>query len=89
MLETTDGFKIAEIDLELRGPGEFFGTRQSGLPSLQIANLMTDGDLLTIARREAFNIIATDPHLRLSAHRLLRKYFEERLRDAMSLVQAG
>jgi ATP-dependent DNA helicase RecG len=89
MLETTDGFKIAEIDLELRGPGEFFGTKQSGLPSLQIANLMTDGDLLTLARREAFNIIATDPHLRLPTHQLLRKYFEERLRDAMSLVQVG
>ena len=47
MVQTTDGFKIAEVDLKLRGPGEFFGTRQSGLPALRIANLVDDADLLT------------------------------------------
>ena len=89
MLDTTDGFKIAEIDLELRGPGDFFGTRQSGLPELQIANLLTDGDILTLARREAFELIEHDPQLRLPEHQLLRKYFRERMRDALAFIQAG
>jgi ATP-dependent DNA helicase RecG len=53
MTETQDGFKIAEKDLELRGPGEFFGTRQSGLPSLKVANILRDAVLLEEARREA------------------------------------
>ncbi len=89
MLETSDGFKIAEIDLDLRGPGEYFGTRQSGLPELQIANLVTDGEILTTARREAFNIIEIDPHLRSSAHHSLRKYFTQRWKDALAFIQVG
>ncbi|MBI1803560.1 MAG: ATP-dependent DNA helicase RecG [Ignavibacteriae bacterium] len=89
MVETVDGFKIAEIDLQLRGPGEFFGTKQSGLPELQIANLVTDGDILTLARREAFLIIEHDPHLRLPEHQPLRRYFSEKWREALALVQVG
>lgn len=89
MVETTDGFKIAEIDLEIRGPGEFFGTRQSGIPQLQLANLMTDGSLLLEAREEAYRIIADDPHLRRIDHGTLRTYFDERLADAMTMVQGG
>jgi ATP-dependent DNA helicase RecG len=89
MLATNDGFKIAEIDLEIRGPGEFFGTRQSGLPQLQIANLMTDGLLLNDARREAYKLIDEDPHLRREEHASLRKYFSERLSDAMTMIQGG
>ena len=89
MLDTTDGFKIAEIDLELRGPGDFFGKRQSGLPELHIANLLTDGELLTLARHEAFQLIENDPHLRLPEHLPLRKHFQERMKDALALVQVG
>ncbi|MBI4548348.1 MAG: ATP-dependent DNA helicase RecG [Ignavibacteriae bacterium] len=89
MLETADGFKIAEIDLELRGPGEFFGTRQSGLPELQIANLVSDLDILSLARREAFQLIEHDPHLRYPEHQQLRKHFEERMKDALAFVQVG
>ena len=89
MAETTDGFKIAEIDLELRGPGEFFGTRQSGLPELQIANLVTDGDILTSARREAFLVIEHDPHLRKPEHKTLRQYFSVRWKEALALIQVG
>ena len=89
MLETVDGFKIAEIDLELRGPGDFFGTRQSGLPELQIANLTTDGELLNISRREAFRIVEHDPHLRHPVHQSLRKYFQERMKDALAFVEVG
>jgi ATP-dependent DNA helicase RecG len=53
MVETSDGFKIAETDLQLRGPGEFFGTKQAGLPAFRVANLLRDRDLLELARKEA------------------------------------
>jgi ATP-dependent DNA helicase RecG len=89
MLETTDGFKIAEIDLELRGPGEFFGTRQSGIPELQIANLVTDGEILTTARAEAFRIVQEDPHLRLPEHQPLRKQLADRWKEALAYMQVG
>jgi ATP-dependent DNA helicase RecG len=54
MVETEDGFVIAERDLEIRGPGDFFGTRQSGLPAFRVANLVRDRALLERAREEAF-----------------------------------
>lgn len=63
MVKTNDGFKIAEEDLAIRGPGEFFGTRQSGMPDLKIANIVRDASLLNEARKEAFNIIDIDPEL--------------------------
>jgi len=72
MLETQDGFKIAEADLEIRGPGEFFGTRQHGLPELKIANIVRDRDLLEIAKQEAFDLIKRDRFLRLPENRLIR-----------------
>ena len=58
MLGTTDGFKIAELDLELRGPGEFFGTRQAGMPSLRVANIVRDRELLELAKKEAAALLA-------------------------------
>src|SRR5580700_10306904 len=58
MVGTNDGFKIAELDLELRGPGEFFGTRQAGMPSFHVANLIRDRQLLELAKREAAAVIA-------------------------------
>jgi len=63
MTGTNDGFKIAEVDLELRGPGDFFGTRQSGLPEFRVADLLRDGAMLEEARREAFALIQADPQL--------------------------
>src|SRR5207253_1610403 len=68
MVATNDGFKIAEVDLELRGPGEFFGTRQSGLPEFRTADLLRDAAILEEARQEAQAIIAADPELREPAH---------------------
>ncbi|MCX6135018.1 MAG: ATP-dependent DNA helicase RecG [Ignavibacteriales bacterium] len=85
MVETSDGFKIAEVDLKLRGPGEIFGIRQSGIPEFRIANPVEDGDIIAIARKEAFLLVEQDPQLRLSSHKNLRKHFEERYRDALAL----
>ena len=60
MSETTDGFRIAEADLEIRGPGEFLGTRQAGMPDFRVANLLRDARVLEEAREDAFEI-ANDP----------------------------
>ena len=70
--QTNDGFQLAEKDLELRGPGEFFGRRQSGLPELQLASLM-DMEMLQTAQKEAAALFATDPMLQDAAHQLLRQ----------------
>ena len=73
MEQTSDGFKIAEEDLRLRGPGEFFGTQQHGLPELKVADLIEDFELLRMARRDAFAIIAEDPGLDAPHHQQLRR----------------
>lgn len=67
-----DGFRLAEEDLKLRGPGEFFGTRQSGLPDLRMAKL-SDMALLELARIEAIRLFQVDPNLEKPEHRLLAK----------------
>ena len=71
MRETSDGFKIAEEDLRLRGPGDFFGSRQHGLPQLRIANLVTDMTLLSHAQNAANDLIRSDPELFLPENRKL------------------
>jgi len=71
--ETSDGFRIAEEDLRLRGPGEFFGTRQHGLPELKVANLVEDFELLRLARRDATAIIRDDAGLNAPHHQQLRR----------------
>ena len=63
MIKTNDGFKIAEEDLDIRGPGEFFGTRQAGMPDLKLANIVRDARLLDTARKEAFALIDKDAEL--------------------------
>jgi len=73
MLGTTDGFKIAELDLELRGPGEFFGTRQAGMPSLKVANILRDRELLELAKREAAGLLA-DSNLEVPKPELARAF---------------
>ena len=69
---TDDGFRIAEADLEMRGPGDFFGHRQSGLPEMKLADLMTDGKILYAAREDARRILADDPALTGERHAALR-----------------
>ncbi|MBA4348693.1 MAG: DNA helicase RecG [Thermodesulfovibrio sp.] len=75
MVETTDGFRIADEDLNIRGPGEFFGTRQSGMPDLRVANLLRDVKILETARKEAFALIEKEPTLANYPH--LRKSIED------------
>jgi ATP-dependent DNA helicase RecG len=71
MCRTSDGFRIAEEDLMIRGPGELLGTRQSGLPEMKVANIIRDAELIEVARKEAFSLVGKDPelqgHLRLRA----------------------
>lgn len=77
MEETNDGFKISEKDLELRGPGDFFGTRQHGLPELRVANLFKHIKILRLVQKEAREIYAEDPSLRLKENEGLRLKIEE------------
>ncbi|MEX2115654.1 MAG: ATP-dependent DNA helicase RecG [Bacteroidota bacterium] len=89
MVETNDGFKIAEVDLRLRGPGEFLGTRQSGLPAFRIADLLEDAEILKAARNEAFALIHQDPELRLPGNSALREHFKEHYRNIWELGDVG
>ncbi len=89
MEQSADGFVIAERDLELRGPGEFLGTRQSGLPELAVANLTRDGELLGKARDVAREILDADPGLHLPEHAGLVKALEERWEGRLALARVG
>src|SRR5438876_3513575 len=89
MTSTNDGFRIAEVDLELRGPGDFFGTRQSGLPEFRVADLLRDGAMLEEARREAFALVHADPKLLAPEHRALRAGLLTRWRGKLDLAGIG
>ena len=84
---TNDGFKIAEEDLRLRGPGEFFGTRQSGLPDLRAANIIRDADLVEQARSEAFDLIQQDPVL--TGYPKLRELVRRKWQGKLGLINVG
>jgi len=87
LVESNDGFYIAEMDMKLRGPGEFFGTRQSGLPALQIGNIVRDAEILEVARSEAQAFIAHPP-----AEDELRRvvaYIRDHWQRRYGLVQVG
>jgi ATP-dependent DNA helicase RecG len=86
MEQTTDGFKIAEYDLQLRGPGEFMGTRQSGLAGFKMANLLRDVSILQKARAAAFEVLQKDPQLKHLENQKLR---EELLKKRGSTALAG
>lgn len=82
MVKTNDGFKISEVDLELRGPGDIAGTRQSGIMSgLRLANLVTDGAILEEARKTAKEILTQDEQLRLPEHAGTRRYVMEYFKE--------
>ena len=82
-----DGFEIAEEDLKIRGPGDFMGTRQSGLPILKIANLIRDIKILNVARKEAFALIDQDPNLENSANQPLKNAVQRLLGNHLSLME--
>ncbi len=86
---TTDGFKIAEYDLMLRGPGEFFGTKQSGMPPLRLANLIKDRDIIIQARKSAFKIAESDPHLRDSQHSRMREVLVKNYKESFEFLKAS
>jgi ATP-dependent DNA helicase RecG len=90
MVRTSDGFRIAELDLELRGPGEFFGTRQAGMPDFRVANLIRDRQLLEAAKREAAAVIA-GPNAEISAEEISRALVHMRARwqHTYGLVEVG
>jgi len=86
---TLDGFQIAEADLTIRGPGEFFGTRQSGLPEIRFGNILKDFAIMEIARKEAFNLVAVDPNLSQDHHRLLKEALVARFKDKFDLMDVA
>ncbi len=87
MVSTDDGFRIAELDFAIRGPGEFFGPRQSGLPDLRFPEALLDGPLLARCREAAFALAARDPELLLPEHRPLRDHLLRRFGDRIELVR--
>jgi ATP-dependent DNA helicase RecG len=89
MVETNDGFKISDVDLEMRGPGEIFGTRQSGLPDFKIANIAQDSSILQEARKTAFAIIEKDPHLRLAEHLVLLEKYQKLMQEKAEMSRVG
>ncbi|MDD5436263.1 MAG: ATP-dependent DNA helicase RecG [Candidatus Omnitrophica bacterium] len=78
--DTLDGFQIAEEDLNIRGPGEFFGTRQHGLPEIKFGNILKDFAIMERARHEAFDLVRRDPDLSEEHHRLLKETLAERFK---------
>ena len=90
LVRTTDGFQIAELDLELRGPGEFFGTRQAGMPNFQVANLIRDRQLLEAAKREAAAVLA-GPSPEISQEEINRalRHMRNRWQRTYGLVEVG
>jgi ATP-dependent DNA helicase RecG len=89
MEETNDGFKISDVDLEMRGPGEIFGTRQSGLPDFKIANIAQDSTILQEARKIAFFIVEKDPHLRLNEHSVLLQNYQKIIQEKTEISRVG
>jgi ATP-dependent DNA helicase RecG len=89
MTKTQNGFEIAEHDLNLRGPGEFYGTRQSGMPDFRLANIIRDVDIIAQAREAAFELIAADPHLQWDEHQVLKSALRRFWGDKLNLVQVS
>ena len=87
--QTTDGFKISEEDLRLRGPGDFFGERQSGLPELKVADLISDYPVLVQARGAAEALLKADPFLEAPEHEELRNELALRYRGRIEFLRSG
>lgn len=86
MTHTNDGFEIAEEDLSIRGPGEFFGTRQAGMPDLQVTDIIRDAATLKPAREEAFRLIRSDPNLEKPEHLLLNTMLQDYWKGKLDMM---
>jgi len=89
MEETNDGFRIAEEDLAIRGPGEFMGTRQSGVPDFRVASIMRDGLILNEAKSDAFAVVDADPRLEKPEHRPIKEALIRRWGSMLGLGRTG
>ena len=89
MVQSSDGFVIAEADLQIRGPGDFLGTRQAGLPELKVADILRDGGVLEQARREAFALVERDPELSSAGNERLRGELMARWGGRLELANIG
>jgi ATP-dependent DNA helicase RecG len=87
LVESNDGFYIAEMDMKLRGPGEFFGTKQSGIPGLHLADLLRDADVVETARSEAQKLIQDSASA--AELRGIARYIQEHWQRKYALVQVG
>jgi ATP-dependent DNA helicase RecG len=90
MVRTNDGFEISELDLQLRGPGEFFGTKQAGMPDFRVANLIRDRELLELAKREA-SYVSSGPHPDLTETEIKRvfEHLKSHWQRRYGLVEVG
>lgn len=89
MTETTDGFRISEIDLELRGPGDMVGTRQSGMPEFDHVNLITDGPIIAVAREAAFGLVADDPKLERPENETIHRTWLTIMKRQLKYAEVG
>jgi ATP-dependent DNA helicase RecG len=87
MAQTNDGFRIAEADLQIRGPGTFLGTRQTGFPDLRNADIVKDAEILESARREAFDLVARDEELR--KYPFLKQHLDVFWKGKVDLFRTG
>jgi ATP-dependent DNA helicase RecG len=90
MVRTQDGFAIAELDLELRGPGEFFGTKQAGMPGMRVANILRDRNLLELAKTEAARLVQeTDPEITAEDRQRVMQHLRQHWQRRYGLVEVG
>jgi ATP-dependent DNA helicase RecG len=89
MEETQDGFRIAEEDLKIRGPGDFIGTRQAGFPEMRSAGALTDFTLLSDARRSAFQYLSENPGLKGEEALVINEVLRDRWAERLNLSEIG
>ena len=87
MVDTADGFKIAEVDLKLRGPGDIFGTMQSGFPNLRFADIVADSELIFKIKNISFELIKKDSTLKTESNDVIRKNLLDHYSDNLKYAK--